>query len=150
MMELTAGITPTGESIDGNVWNILGQTYIPKQITAESFSWHATFPPGTFVPPHIHPNQDEFIYMLDGRFDLVLGGEDVVANGGDLIRLPRKIPHGIFNKSESDVTCFFWVTPTGKLYDLFQKIHNVGDPEEVVRIAAAHEIDFLPPPPDGA
>ncbi len=45
--------------------NILGQTYVPKSINEQSFSWHATFPPGTFVPPHIHPTQDEFIYMLD-------------------------------------------------------------------------------------
>lgn len=147
-MDLTAGITPKGESVDGNVWNILGQTYTPKEVSEDSFSWHAVFPPGTFVPPHIHPTQDEFIYMLDGRFDLMLGGEDVVANSGDLIRLPRNIPHGIFNKSDSDVTCFFWVSPTRKLYDLFQKIHNVPDPAEVVRIAAEHEIDFLPPPED--
>jgi len=149
MMDLTAGITPQGTSIDGNVWNILGQTYVPMEITEESFSWHATFPPGTFVPPHIHPDQDEFIYMLDGRFDLVLGGEEVSATNGDLIRLPRKIPHGIFNKTESDVTCFFWVTPTRQLYSLFQNIHNVGDPAEVVRIAAEHNLEFLPPPEEG-
>ena len=53
--------------IDGIVWNILGQTYVPKQVSENSFAWHATFPPGTFVPPHIHPTQDEFIYMFEGR-----------------------------------------------------------------------------------
>ncbi len=146
MMEMTAGVTPSGESVEGSVWNILGQTYVPKQISESSFSWHATFPPGTFVPPHIHANQDEFIYVLDGRFDLVLGGSEANATNGDLIRLPRGIPHGIFNKSDAPVTCLFWVSPTGKLYDLFQKIHNVPDPEEVVRLAAEHEIEFLPPP----
>ncbi|MBL4758265.1 MAG: cupin domain-containing protein [Rhizobiales bacterium] len=149
MTILTPGITPDGESIDGSVWNILGQTYIPKSVSEETFSWHAKFPPGTFVPPHIHPDQDEFIYMLDGRFDLVLGGEEVVANSGDLIRMPRNIPHGIFNNSDSDVNCFFWVTPTGSLYELFEKIHNVDDPVEVVRIAAEHQVNFLPPPEEG-
>ena len=66
MQPLTAGITKAGTGIDGIVWNILGQTYVPKQVSENSFSWHATFPPGTFVPPHIHPTQDEFIYMLEG------------------------------------------------------------------------------------
>ena len=28
------------------------------------------------MPPHIHPNQDEFIYVLEGRFDLVLDGQE--------------------------------------------------------------------------
>jgi len=43
----------------------------------------------TFVPPHIHPTQDEFIYMLQGRLDLVVDGKDGVANPGDTVRLPR-------------------------------------------------------------
>ena len=147
MQEMTAGIMPRGEGMDDIAWNILGQTYVPKHLCESSFSWHATFPPGTFVPPHIHPTQDEFIYMFEGRFDLFLDGKDAVANGGDLIRLPRGIAHGIFNKSDRPVTCFFWVSPTGMLYDLFTKIHNVPDPAEVIRLAGEHEVEFLPPPP---
>jgi len=73
MQKLTAGITKAGTGLDGIVWNILGQTYVPKSVSESSFSWHATFPPGTFVPPHIHPTQDEFIYMFEGRLDLILG-----------------------------------------------------------------------------
>ncbi|NNE23415.1 MAG: cupin domain-containing protein [Rhizobiales bacterium] len=149
MHNMTAGVTPVGAGIDDISWNILGQTYIPKQVTESSFSWHATFPPDTFVPPHIHPDQDEFIYMLDGHFDLMLDGQDAGADAGDLIRLPRGIPHGIFNKSGKPVTCLFWVSPTGGLWDLFHKISNVPDPGEVVRLAAEHGVNFLPPPEEG-
>jgi uncharacterized RmlC-like cupin family protein len=145
-MTMTAGVTLSGEGIDNIKWDILGQTYVPKQLCETSFSWHATFPPGTFVPPHIHPTQDEFIYVLDGRFDLVLDGSDASASAGDFIRLPMGIPHGIFNKTESDVTCLFWVTPARKLYDLFVAIDTLSDPEEVVRLSALHEVNFLPPP----
>ena len=63
-MQLTAGITKATTGFDGIVWNILGQTYVPKSVTEHSFSWHATFPPDTFVPPHIHPDQDEYLYIL--------------------------------------------------------------------------------------
>jgi quercetin dioxygenase-like cupin family protein len=149
MQPLTAGITKANTGIDGIVWNILGQTYVPKQVSEISFAWHATFPPGTFVPPHIHPTQDEFIYMFEGRFDLVLDGKDFVATAGDLIRMPMNIPHGIFNKSDQPVKCFFWVTPTRKLYDLFWAIHSMKEqkPEEVVALSARHEVMFLPPPP---
>ncbi len=148
MQQLTAGITKAATGIDGIVWNILGQTYVPKSLSENAFSWHATFPPGTFVPPHIHPTQDEFIYMLDGRFDLVLDGKEFVATTGDLIRLPMKIMHGLFNKSDQPIKCVFWVSPTGKLFELFQKIHNVPDPAEVTRLASLHDVIFLPPPPD--
>ncbi len=60
--------------------------------------------------------------------------------------MPMGIPHGIFNKSDADATSLFWVAPTRSLRELFERIHNVPDPAEVVRIAAEHEVDFLPPP----
>ena len=150
MKPLTAGVTRANEGLDGISWNILGQTYVPKTLSEDSFSWHATFPPGTFVPPHIHPTQDEFIYMLEGRLDLVLDGQESHALPGDLIRLPRNVPHGLFNKSDTPVKCLFWVAPTGRLYDLFWAIHSMKEqnPAEVVALAARYEIDFLPPPPD--
>ncbi|RVU16178.1 cupin domain-containing protein [Methylobacterium oryzihabitans] len=149
MTIMTPGVTRAGEGIEGIRWGILGQTYVPKQHSEDSLSWHATLPPGTFVPPHIHPTQDEFVYMLQGRMTLVLDGAESTAEPGDLIRLPRGIPHGLFNRGESDVTCLFWVAPARRLYDLFWALHNLGpnaDPAEVVAVSARHEVDFLPPP----
>jgi quercetin dioxygenase-like cupin family protein len=143
---MTAGITPAGEGEGGVVWNILGQTYKPLQHSASSFAFDTVFPDGTFVPPHIHANQDEFIYMLDGKFELFLAGETRFASTGDLIRLPMGLPHGIFNKSGAPVRALFWVAPSFGLYELFSRIHNVGDPGEVVRIAAEYDVEFLPPP----
>ena len=146
-MTMTAGITDAASSgIDNITWNILGQTYVPKQLSENSLSWHATFPAGTFVPPHVHPTQDEFVYVLEGTLDFWFNGKELQATNGGLARLPMGIPHGIFNKSGTTVTCLFWVSPTRKLFDLFQKISNVPDPNEVVRLAALHEVDFLPPP----
>jgi len=148
-MMMTPGVTRHGEGIEGISWNVLGQTYVPKQLCEASFSWHARLPPGTFVPPHIHPTQDEFIYMLEGRMTTVLEGEEGVAEPGDLIRLPRGRPHGLYNNAEGPVKCLFWVSPTQRLYDLFWALHNLGpeaDPAEVVAISARHEVDFLPPP----
>jgi quercetin dioxygenase-like cupin family protein len=147
MQPLTAGITKAATGIDGIVWSILGQTYVPKAVTESSFTWHATLPAGTFVPPHIHPTQDEFIYLFEGRLDLVLDGRDYVATAGDLIRLPMQVPHGIFNKSDQTVKCLFTVSPTRKLYDLFWAIHSMKEqsPPEVVGLSAKYEVLFLPP-----
>lgn len=145
----TAGITRANDSIEGVSWNILGQTYVPKSLTDHSFSWHATFPPGTFVPPHTHPSQDEYLYILEGTLEFWLDGEETSASPGDTVRLPMGKPHGIFNKSDGTVKCLFWVAPTGKLPDLFRGIHGMAEqtPEEVVALSARHDVNFLPPPP---
>ncbi len=151
MGPLPPGVTKAGEGLDNISWNILGQTYVPKAVSDDTFAWHATFPPDTFVPPHIHPTQDEFIYMFEGRLDLMLDGRETFAVSGDLVRMTRGIPHGIFNKSGRTAKCLFWVTPTRRLYDLFWGIHNLADPNpaEVVALSARHEVDFLPPPEAG-
>jgi quercetin dioxygenase-like cupin family protein len=145
-MAAELGITRSGESLNNIVWDILGQTYKPVQLSAASFAFDTLFPPGTFVPPHFHPDQDEFIRVLEGDFDLWLDGEDQKASAGDLIRLPMGSKHGIFNKSNANTRALFWVAPSKRLYDLFVKIDKVADPTEVVRIAAEYNIFFLPPP----
>ena len=72
------GITPAGSGKAGHaqevVWNILGHTYWLKAESDGCFIFETLDPPGSFVPPHIHPTQDEFIYMLEGTFDLYLDG----------------------------------------------------------------------------
>jgi 2-polyprenyl-6-methoxyphenol hydroxylase-like FAD-dependent oxidoreductase/quercetin dioxygenase-like cupin family protein len=136
-------------SIDDIEWNILGQIYRPKQLSERSFAWHATFPPDTFVPPHLHPNQDEYVYVLEGQLTLAAGEADHVAGVGDLVRLPMGQPHGLFNRSGATTVCLFWVTPTAALYDLFVAIDALEDqtPDAVVALAGQYDVEFLPPPP---
>jgi hypothetical protein len=147
MSSETAGVTLAGEGLCGVVWDILGQTYKPLQVSAASFAFDTLFPPGTFVPPHIHPEQDEYIRVLEGRFDLWLDGAESSAVAGDLVRLPRGGAHGIFNKSGAAVRALFWVAPALGLYELFTKLDGLADPGEVVRISAMYGVTFLPPPP---
>ena len=145
MTKETPDITRANTSLDGVSWNILGQIYVPKQISDDSFSWHATFPVETFVPPHMHPHQDEYIFVLDGRMDLLLGGKKSSATTGDLVRMPRGIPHAFFNNSGEAVTALFWATPAGKLVELYQRIHNLSSPAEVVQVARDYDVVFFPP-----
>ncbi|MBV8914624.1 MAG: cupin domain-containing protein [Acetobacteraceae bacterium] len=103
--------------------------------------------PGTPTSPTVpHHTQDEFIYMLEGGLQAESGGTTHHAKPGDLIRLPEGVPHGLFNRSGAMVRCLFWVTPQARLWDLFVAIDGVADPAEVMRLAALHEIEFLPDP----
>jgi mannose-6-phosphate isomerase-like protein (cupin superfamily) len=145
MRKETPDITPAHGSLDGVSWNILGQVYVPKQVSDDSFCWHATFPIETFVPPHVHPLQDEYIYVLDGRIDLLLDGKKRSAATGDLVRMPRGIPHAFFNNSGEPVTALFWAAPAGKLVDLYRRIHNLSSPAEVVQVAREYDVHFFRP-----
>lgn len=142
---LEAGITRAGVGIEGIEWDILGQRYFPKADCGDAFAFETNSAPGQFVPVHIHPTQDEFILVQEGELHLKLDGVWSVAKAGDLVRMPRGVPHGYFNKGDVPARALFWVAPAGRLRQLFETLHGMTDAEEVVRASAAHDVDFLPP-----
>ncbi|MEA2180215.1 MAG: hypothetical protein QOG77_3512 [Solirubrobacteraceae bacterium] len=143
--ELAKGITRADDAYDGQSWNVLGHRYLSKAQSPAMFAWLSLDPAGTGVPPHVHPTQDEFIYVLDGTYTLYLDGEWTTAGPGDLVRMPRGIPHAYYNREESEARSVFWVTPAGTLASLFGLLHDLEDPAEVVRLSTLHDVEFLPP-----
>jgi len=131
--------------MDGIVWNVMGQIYIPKQLDDERFYWEAIMPEETFIPPHAHSTQTEFLYLAEGELDLVLDGKELHAGPGEILEFPQYSNHGLFNNCGETVKGIFWAEPTNKLFDLFKAIHNVADPHEVVRISDRHDIHFQLP-----
>ena len=142
---LEPGIAPAGTGQHDVVWRILGHTYYLKAESANAFAFETFDPPGTFVPPHVHPTQDEFIYVLENGFDLYLDGQHHAAKAGDLVRLPAGIAHGYYNLSDAPTRAIFWVAPGRRLRELFDTLHDMTDPAQVVAEAAKREVLFLRP-----
>lgn len=142
MAKLEGGITRNGE---GTKLNILGQTYYLKAWCETTFAFETNSEPGQFVPVHVHPTQDEFILVQEGTLDLKLDGVWTKAHAGDLVRMPKGVPHGYFNKSDKPARALFWVSPAGKLKELFEELHDMTDVDAVVKVSAEHDVDFMPP-----
>lgn len=49
--------------------------------------------PGEGPPLHLHREQDEFIYVLDGSFRVRLGDDLIEALPGSFVFIPRNTPH---------------------------------------------------------
>jgi oxalate decarboxylase/phosphoglucose isomerase-like protein (cupin superfamily) len=145
MDDLEGGITRAGEGFAGRRWMILGQRYYPKALCASTFAFETNSEPGQFVPVHVHPGQDEFVLVQEGALDLKLGGVWTRAGAGDLVRMPRGVPHGYFNKGDRPARALFWVSPAGRLAALFDALDGLTDTAEAVRLSALHDVDFLPP-----
>ena len=50
-------------------------------------------PAGYAPPPHVHSDQDEVFYIISGQFDVRCGEQRWEAGPGDLVFLPRRVPH---------------------------------------------------------
>jgi mannose-6-phosphate isomerase-like protein (cupin superfamily) len=45
------------------------------------------------TPLHVHENEDEAFYVLEGEHVIQVGEEEIYAGPGDLVFAPRGIPH---------------------------------------------------------
>jgi quercetin dioxygenase-like cupin family protein len=71
------------------VW-LIGEEQTPG---AEQTLGVVTIQPGKRNPLHQHPNCEELLYVLEGEADHKLGDEMFRITAGDVIRIPRGVPH---------------------------------------------------------
>jgi quercetin dioxygenase-like cupin family protein len=77
------------------------------------FAMEALVPTGGGPPPHIHRNEDETFYVLEGQCSFRLGDDTVVANPGDFVSVPRGIVHCFRNDGRNPARIILTFTPAG-------------------------------------
>lgn len=61
----------------------------------------ATFDAGKGNVEHVHSNCEEIVFLLDGEVQHTLGDQSSRLASGDLIVVPRGVPHRLFNDGSS-------------------------------------------------
>ncbi len=77
------------------------------------FAMEAVVPPGGGPPPHIHRNEDETFYVVEGSCDIRLGDEWVTAGVGDFVNVPRGAVHCFHNAGNAPMRMILTFTPAG-------------------------------------
>ncbi|MBD3581443.1 cupin domain-containing protein [Flavobacterium selenitireducens] len=102
--------------------------------------------PGVGIPMHIHENEDEIFHIIEGQMEFETQGKTTLLSKGDMIFLPRMIPHAF--KVVGNVKCKAIVTviPSG-IEEMFESLAALppGPPdfEKVSAICARQGIRFL-------
>lgn len=71
-----------------------------------------TEPAGAEAPLHVHHNEDEAFWVLEGDVTFEIGGETMEAHPGDYAFGPRDIPHR-FTVGDTPCRMLFILTPGG-------------------------------------
>ena len=106
-----------------------------------------TTPAGWGPPRHVHANEDEIVYVLEGVYDVWLGDEQRTISAGGCAILPRGIPHGFQNVGGTPGRFVCVVTPGG-LEEYFLEVARcspVPSPAQLVGMARAYGLTLLPP-----
>lgn len=104
--------------------------------------------PGRGTPYHVHPNQDEIFYVLEGSYRFKVGNEVHDLSAGESIFLPRAIPHAWTQVAEKGKMLVV-LQPAGKLENFFvtmAALSSEPDQETIKKIFAENEMEVVGPP----
>ena len=148
----------SGEGI-ADVWWKSGRVTVKAggAETGDAFSQIETDDPrGSGPPLHLHHNEDETFYILEGEVTVVVGDERIDLNAGDYLFAPRGIAHAYIVRSER-ARMLVTASPAG----VEQVFVSLGVPvtsseppmdavmppmDELVRLFADYGCEILGPP----
>ena len=103
--------------------------------------------PGEGPGDHVHFNQEEIFFIVEGTFELTVGGQTSTAGPGTIVFIPRNVVHRFKNVGNTTGCMLDWTLPGGQDH-YFKAISDLaasGDftPEKVMEINKRHDTKFL-------
>jgi quercetin dioxygenase-like cupin family protein len=97
--------------------------------------------PGALVPPHVHMNEDEYSYILEGQVGFRIGEQEFTAGPGTYVRKPRGIPHTFWNAGPAHARLIEIICPAGleRYFPELAKLLPTDGPPDFEKIAALQE-----------
>lgn len=114
-------------------------------------------------PPHLHHDQDEWIYVVDGEFEVHVGNKPFHLSAGESVFMPRKVKHmwGCVSGKPGKIINVY--QPAGKMEEFFrelgkppkdlitaeqmvEKTYTLEQVKSLHRLFEAHGMDLFPPP----
>ena len=149
--------------LKGNSIWVLGDLYTFK-ITGEQTMGAFTvieqiIQPESGPPPHIHRLEDEFFYVLEGKFSFMYGDQSDVFESGSFIYIPKNTLHTFKNIGDKQGRLLVTISPAG-LEDFFYSVGTAVsesasspglDPisiEKVMKLAPDFQMEIVLPSQD--
>lgn len=135
----------------GKVWNVFGLQIVGKIMSEDTKGEYSVImsntPPNGGPPKHVHQNEDELFYVLQGKYEFVCGDEVINAEKGALIHLPKGIPHAFKNIGDTEGILMNTISP-GSFEQFFDEVDQLPkdkpiDRDKVKEIAAKYNLSFL-------
>ena len=111
-------------------------------------------PPAMASPYHVHHNEDEAFYVLEGELAVVLDGKWLTAGPGTYVYGPRDIPHGFKVVGKMPARILLLCAPAGFegfVRDLSMPLDAAPAPPDMALLMAAaakYNIEILGPLPE--
>ena len=111
---------------------------------------------GKTTPLHMHPDEDELVYVIDGELLVHIDGVDHRVSSGGLFYAPRGVAHAFLVTSETAHLLALQTPGSGEAFyrlvsDEVTDVADAGRPPDLARLregaAKSPTIELLGPPP---
>ena len=109
--------------------------------------FEAAPPPAPGAPIHIHHDADETIYVLDGEWQVIIGGEATSVHAGASVFVPKGTPHNIANVGATRGRILVVLSPPGfegywdEMSRLMDAAGGLVDPDVTLATQAKYHMD---------
>src|SRR5262245_51826971 len=91
--------------------NVLLTTEATGGATSVIVAWHK---PGEGPPDHVHFDQEEMFFILEGTYELTVDGQTTTAGAGTIVFIPRNVVHRFNNVCNTIASMLYWSLPGGQ------------------------------------
>ena len=74
-------------------------------------AWHK---PGEGPPDRVHFSQEEMFFIVEGTYELTIGGETSTVGPGTIVFIPRNVVHRFRNVGDATACMLDWSLPGGQ------------------------------------
>jgi quercetin dioxygenase-like cupin family protein len=136
-----------GETIEGPAGGPLTFKVRGEQTGGALTAFENVIAPGDGPPLHVHANEDEAWYVLEGELGFRLGGETASAPAGSFVFVPRGTRHCFQNIGDQPARILVLFTPAGmeRFFDRFAALPTF-DPNAFSAIGREVGMDVVGPP----
>jgi mannose-6-phosphate isomerase-like protein (cupin superfamily) len=102
-------------------------------------------PPRLIAPPHLHRRDEEAWYVLEGALRIQVGKEEVEAQAGSAVFVPRGTRHTYWNPGPTPAR--YLLVMTSNIYRLIQEIHAMKErtPSALRAVFEKYDSELLDP-----
>jgi quercetin dioxygenase-like cupin family protein len=142
MMKTTRTIGHAG----GETLDVLGAKMTVKSDGRDGpFLAEYVLPPDYEVPPHLHDDEDEILYVLEGTLTVIGTSGEGRAKPGSTVLLPRGTRHALRNDMDGQVRLLVICGPGIAAANMFRHLDREGRggdlrPERIAAIAGSYGV----------
>ena len=123
--------------------NVLGTTGASFVVAEWKDAGGPPGPPRWIAPLHLHRNDDEAWYVLEGTLCVRIGKDVVEARAGSAVLVPRGTAHTYWNPGSGLLRYLLVMTPN--VYSLIQDIHAMSErsPAALKAVFEKHDSELV-------